>query len=476
MHKPNVHLFHLYQEYYFYDVNTNAIVKISKELYKYLNGELYEKSSGHLSENAEKGLDYLKSKGLLAECNTQSTIHFETNLLENLYQSNLSTLTLQVTQNCNLRCKYCVYSGSYVNRIHTNKRMDWRTAKKAIDFLYQHSKCSSNVAFGFYGGEPLLEYELIKKCVSYIKQMFDGKKQTFVLTTNATLLNEEIVQFFVEHDFSLMISLDGPEHVQDGNRVFADNRRGTFQVVMDKLKMIENTAPEYIEKINFNAVIDLNQDFEAANEFFLTFDMVKNTFVRGTFVNEVNKKEKSSINYQYMLDSRYEEFRTMLFFCTNLFKKYQPRLLRGYIDGLKQNFVDRDIVKSSSMQKTTIGGQCLPGIQRLFVTAEGKLYPCERVNEKSEDFCIGSLEEGFDIGRAQKLLNVGQLTAKECQKCWCSKICSQCISKADDNGRLSKEQRLANCGMARASAEKLIKDYIILKKYNCRFHDAEAEI
>lgn len=143
--------------------------------------------------------------------------------------------------------------------------------------------------------------------------------------------------------------------------------------------------------------------------------------VRGTFVNDINRKEAVKINKQYLIDSKYEEFRTMLYYCSNVFNKYSPRILRSYMEGLKQNFADRDIVKADIIQKSTTGGQCVPGIQRLFVTVDGKLFPCERVNEQSEDFCIGNLETGFDIKQAKKLLNVGQLTKDECQKCWCQK-------------------------------------------------------
>ena len=251
------------------------------------------------SKTIENGIFFLKQKGLLTEQYTESTIHFETELLNDFYKHNLNTLTLQVTQNCNLRCKYCVYSGSYINRVHTNKRMNWNTAKKAIDFLQSHSECSSQVAFGFYGGEPLLEFELIKKCVAYINQIFFGKRKTFVITTNATLLNEEKLRFFIENNFSIMISLDGPASVQDGNRVFADNESGTFETIIEKLEMVERIAPDYLEKISFNAVIDLQHNFNEANDFYLTYDLVKDSMVRGTFVNDINRKEAVKINKQY---------------------------------------------------------------------------------------------------------------------------------------------------------------------------------
>lgn len=475
MKQPNIHLFELHQRFYFYDVNTNAIVKITEKLYQTLSGMSDGVEEDISDESVRNGLNHLKKQGFLTEREDLDIVHFETDLLESLYKNNLNTLTLQVTQNCNLRCKYCVYSGSYINRVHTKKRMSWETAKKSIDFLHERSDCSSQVAFGFYGGEPLLEFDLIKKCVAYIKEIFHGKKQTFVITTNATLINEEILAFLMENDFSVMISLDGPKKVQDGNRVFADEESGTFEVIMKKLKMIEDTAPEYLEKITFNAVIDLEQDFGAANDFYLSFDMVKNSMVRGTFVNDINRLEKKAVNMQYLIDSRYEEFRTMLYYCTGTNGKYRPRLLRGYMDSLKHNFADRDIYKYNKAQKkTTIGGQCLPGIQRLFVTVDGMLFPCERVNENAEDFCIGDIDHGFHMEQAKRLLNVGKLTENECRKCWCHKLCSQCIARADDHGHLSRRERLSNCEGTKAGIEKMIKDYITLKQYHCNFEMIEG--
>lgn len=205
--EPHIHIIDLYNEHYCYDVNTNAIFKVSDELAKYLQTILKSEKNSFdeisLSQEAQEGLDYLLSQGLLQPLNSDVEIeHLETDALENMYNDNLKGIILQVTQNCNLRCKYCVYSGSYVNRHHNNKRMTLNTAKAAIDFFWSHSSKSNNLSFGFYGGEPLLEFELIKETVKYIKEKFIGKKYTFTITTNATLLEEEQIHFLAETIFS----------------------------------------------------------------------------------------------------------------------------------------------------------------------------------------------------------------------------------------------------------------------------------
>ena len=118
------------------------------------------------------------------------------------------------------------------------------------------------------------------------------------------------------------------------------------------------------------------------------------------------------------------------------------------------------------------GGQCLPGIQRFFVTADGKFFPCERVDETSEELCIGDLQQGINIDNAIKILNVADVTSRQCIECWCYKMCYQCISKAQEDGRINAEARLKWCQQTRAGVEGTIKDYIILKKYGCKFEEA----
>lgn len=122
-------------------------------------------------------LEYLIDSGCLQSANENVVVeHFETSLLESLYENSLNTIILQVTQNCNLRCQYCVYSGSYINRVHNNKRMSVEVAKQAIDFLAKHSMNSKEISIGFYGGEPLLEFSLIQEIVDYAERIFIGKK------------------------------------------------------------------------------------------------------------------------------------------------------------------------------------------------------------------------------------------------------------------------------------------------------------
>lgn len=473
--KPHIHLMDLYNMHYCYDVNTNAIFKVSEEISEYLrlvlNGEKCSSDRECLSDEAQEGLEYLLFQGLLQPLNSDVKIeHLETDALESMYNDNLKGIILQVTQNCNLRCKYCVYSGSYINRQHNNKRMTLDTAKAAIDFFWRHSSKSNNLSFGFYGGEPLLEFELIKKTVDYIKEKFQGKKYTFTITTNATLLKEEQIRFLAENDFQLVISLDGPSEIQNANRVFADGERGTFETVMENLKLIKEIDENYYSKVSFNAVIDLNQNFSCANDFFLSYDMVKDSGITGNFVSNTNRKNEINVIKQFYIDSLYEMFKVFLFYGNEktFFSEYKPSLLDASVRSIRSGMYERFISRNILSSKMTTGGQCLPGIQRFFVNVDGCFYPCERVNENSESLCIGNVKQGFDITRASNILNIAQLTKEECRNCWCFNMCTQCVSMAEQDGELSAGRRLSNCASVRATIESEIKNYIVLREHQAR--------
>ena len=95
--------------------------------------------------------------------------HPDLDYIQVFLQNHLDTLLLQVSQGCNLRCEYCIYSGEYNNRTHQNKMMSWDTAKGTIDFIVERSADCKTLYFGFYGGEPLCNFSLIKRCIEYIK-------------------------------------------------------------------------------------------------------------------------------------------------------------------------------------------------------------------------------------------------------------------------------------------------------------------
>ena len=156
-----------------WNVPKNVILKVNRDTYN----EIKELSAAEQCEYRGNNeiIKELQNEGYLSSQYIEMIEHPMTRNIESALGNSVHMLTLQVTQNCNLRCKYCVYSGSYINRKHNNKRMSFETAKKAIDYYILHSSQMPKLRFGFYGGEPTLEMELIRKCVSYINGCSLGK-------------------------------------------------------------------------------------------------------------------------------------------------------------------------------------------------------------------------------------------------------------------------------------------------------------
>ena len=108
------------------------------------------------------------------------------------------------------------------------------------------------------------------------------------------------------------------------------------------------------------------------------------------------------------------------------------------------------------------GGPCIPGTHKLFVNVKGDFYPCEKVCECSADTIIGNIDKGFDLDKAETLLNVGKLTEEQCRDCWCAKYCYICTAHLDQGDGLSRELKQKHCAGVRKSIENDFKDYCLL--------------
>lgn len=144
--------------------------------------------------------------------------------------------------------------------------------------MLKRSRDAKLVSIGFYGGEPLLEFELIKQIVEYAERVFVGKYLKFTMTTNCSLINDEITDFLYLHSFNILISLDGPKNLHDSKRIFAVNGCGTFDVIMEKLKLIKCKYPDYYKKnITFNTVVDPSNEFDCINQIYISNDLLNET-------------------------------------------------------------------------------------------------------------------------------------------------------------------------------------------------------
>lgn len=304
MGKPFIKLLHTIHAGYFYDVNRNEVIRVNEELYDSL------KQDKPVSDTAEQQLQQLKELGYLSNHYPVEICHPQTTQLERKLNRCMRAITLQVTQQCNFRCRYCLYSESnnHSQRSHSDKVMSWETAKKALDFLKAHAIESPKITIGFYGGEPLLQFPLIRQVVEYANELFAGKELQFMITTNATLLNDEILSFMQENRFDVLISLDGVQKIHDKNRVFANSGKGTYETVMAKLRHLYAHYPRLAERVNVNMVIDPSNSFEDINLIYKEMADMPKIHIMENMVDDSTFEKPQNYAEQFVTQSEYSLF------------------------------------------------------------------------------------------------------------------------------------------------------------------------
>lgn len=464
MEYPCIEIFKTPNNNYVFDANRNKFMFISDGTYEYLHEILRDKSDRVL-EIPEEIYD-LKSSGFLAEKSSVEEVrHAYSPYLDYFLQRKLSRITLQLTQECNFRCKYCIYSeeSNARQRNHSHQHMDWQTAKKAVDFLWRHSVDSNRINIGFYGGEPLLEITLIKKIVDYAKVLFEGKKLTFSMTTNGSLLTDEIIKYLEEQDVILMISLDGPKEINDLNRVFA-NGSGTYETVIGRIRNLEKLAPEYAKKLSISMVMDPRNDFDCFNSICLDGTELESLNFYPALVDKEFDSTSVLLSDEYRLKYNYQRFLALLSFFNRFPRNEVSPILNRTITSIATD-CEKIEENTGFFPIDAPSGPCIPGQLRLFVNVFGQLFPCERVSEKSDPMCIGTIEKGFDTSKALRLLNVGELTKEACKECWCFRYCSLCAKKADDgSNKLSAEKKMSYCKESRVAAYDKLSIYLLIKE------------
>jgi uncharacterized protein len=296
--KPLAKLIDTGSGYYLYDTGTNKILACRREVYDLLTGLFQEDVQlaigNFISRYSDKEF-LVSSEEIVEAINTENILLLKkaTNFglsdhLRNLRQvlnTSMQAMHMELTEKCHMNCGYCVYQGHYKEkRNYSDKSMNLETAKKAIEFLKNHSADSDTVMIGFYGGEPLQRFSLIKDCVEYAKKIIKDKEIKFNMTTNAVSVTPEIAEYLINEGFSLLVSLDGPKEIHDRYRKDV-NGKGSFDRAINGLKLL---ADKYREKkkgmISINAVYTppySEEKINRINDFFkqLTWLPTVNVFI-----------------------------------------------------------------------------------------------------------------------------------------------------------------------------------------------------
>jgi len=225
-HVPSTALFYL-------DPIGSQLISFLKTTDSVSERELCQKLSEHANwTEVQQALGEFKSLGIIAD---EPAVNDEKPL--NVERFPLNTVVLNVNTGCNLSCTYC-----YKEDLETaanGSKMTLETARQSIDLLLVEGSSQERFNVVFFGGEPLTNLPLIKAAVDYAERRCaeEGKQVDFSMTTNATMLTEEVVDYLDSHRFGLAVSMDGPKAIHDKNRITTSGN-GTYEVVRRKVAML----------------------------------------------------------------------------------------------------------------------------------------------------------------------------------------------------------------------------------------------
>ncbi len=344
--------------------------------------------------------------------------------------SNLRVLTFGVTQECNLRCRYCAYGGYYQRkRIHSNQKMRIDAYKKAIDIFFNqvYSPLRTNrepILISFYGGETLLELENILEAANYAneKNLAYGNYflLNFLLNTNGILLNNDVFQKLVDFNIRIDISLDGPKGEHDKFRV-QKNGTGSFDDVFSNIQNIKKKNPQYYDNmIRFLTTIHPYHNVKEIEKFFCEkYDLFSedNVLVNWVDINNLKKNLQKEWTHAKSIQ------RKLLFNELDKGKWFFKKIVTSYFDSMF------NIPTQNLVTKIQFTANCFPGEYKLFVDANGGLHICERINHK---FPIGHVSTGFDMLVIKNMVSEWnkEILENECWKCDVWWICKKCYANS----------------------------------------------
>jgi len=337
------------------------------------------------------------------------------------------------------------------------------------DHLISHTK--ESLGIGFYGGEPLLNFRLIQSCVDYVHNFFPQLEHriNFSLTTNLTVDNGDIINYLVDHGFSVLVSLDGPERVHDRYRRFQSGR-GTFQHVMKNLRRMKaRNADHYKEKVGFSVVLAPPYDLQAVIDFFQREELAAGrpimlSFVDSedtTFFNEFVDLHQINNDLKQQLDCLRGRLEGELRSGT---RSADTELLMALFGDKIRDLFQRDLVQLPD--KIYPNGICVPGYRRFLLSPEGKFYACEKLGYSMS---IGDVDRGFDVDAIYAMIqNYISISESRCLDCWALRLCKMCFLKALKGDQFDIRKKDENCRAVKESIIRALKMFSEIMEANPR--------
>jgi len=319
----------------------------------------------------------------------------------------VKALCLNVAHDCNLRCDYCFAStGDFKG---ARELMPLDVAKSAVDFLLQNSKHRRQLEIDFFGGEPLMNWDVVRQTVEYAKAEAAklGKVFRFTITTNGLGLTPAIEEFINEHMYNVVLSIDGRKEVNDRIRRTVSNNGSVYEIIIPRFqRLVQNRGDKsYFVRGTFTAHnLDFSQDVEHLHD--LGFDQ---------------------ISMEPVVADPTEEYALREDHLPRVLQEYE-RLAELYLERQRQgrafNFFhfNVELKKGPCIYKRISG--CGAGYEYLAVAPSGEIFPCHQFVGEPE-YVLGTVWSGLekaDVSDAFKDSHV--LNKPICRSCWAKYFCS----------------------------------------------------
>lgn len=321
--------------------------------------------------------------------------------------SPVKAMCLHIAHDCNLRCKYCFASTGDFGQ--GRMLMDYETGKKAIDFLIDKSGDRYFLELDFFGGEPSLNFDVVKQIVEYARSREEecNKKFRFTITTNGIHLTDDMIDFINKEMYNVVLSIDGRKEVNDRMRVKVDGS-GSYDIITKNFKRIVDKRPKdkdwYVRGTYTKYNLDFSED--VMHLYDLGFEQIS--------VEPV------------MADSK-EPYAITEADLPKIFKEYE--ILSEKIANIRKSgkFINffhfmLDLDQGPCAIKRLRGCGC--GNEYVAITPDGDIYPCHQF-VGIEDYKMGNLHDGtFNLDMKDDFAHAHVYAKPECKKCWAKFYCS----------------------------------------------------
>ncbi|WP_139904393.1 thioether cross-link-forming SCIFF peptide maturase [Clostridium thermarum] len=408
-----IHKFKQGNEYYVLDVNSGCVHIVDELIYDILDEEVVPNKAEVIDRlrgkyNAEEIEEALSDiEELLAEELLYSGDKYEHIARNDKSKSFIKAMCLNVVHDCNLKCKYCfAEEGEYKGR---RQMMSAEVGKRAVDFVIKNSGPRRNIEIDLFGGEPLMAFNNIKEIVEYAKEQekIHNKNVRFTMTTNATLLSDEIIEYIDKNMGNIVLSIDGRKETNDSVRV-RYNGSGSYDDILPKIKkMVErrDKNKQYYARGTFTSRnTDFYKDVIAlADEGFKEISIEPVVLPDG---HELALKEED-------LEAIYESY-------DKLVEEMEERI--GTDKEFKYYHFHIDLDGGPCVYKRISG--CGAGHEYVAVTPSGDIYPCHQF-VGIEEFKLGSIfEDNFRDDLAMEFKDAHIYNKPKCMGCWARFYCS----------------------------------------------------